>query len=200
MTVVCVTPEGCVCVCGAVVVVPAGLEVEVTRIVFVCPAAGVVPGAGAGLVVPALDVPAAGLVGMYVVVLAGTVVGLGGTGFPLTTASIRPDTCSTESRTEFNLSTLLLILSMLIFWNHFFLAGAAAASGAGVGAGTVAFGVGRGVFAAGWGVGDAACFAAGTEPVTTGLGTPVAGWVEDGVLGFEAGTGAFTTGLGDPAC
>jgi len=77
---------------------------------------------------------------------------------------------------------------MLIFWNHFFLAGGAAASGAGVGAGTMALGVGRGVFAA------------GTEPVTTGLGAPVAGWVEDCVLGFEAGTGAFTTGLGVPAC
>jgi hypothetical protein len=163
------------------------LEVEVSRIVFVCPAAGVVPGAGAGLV-PALEVPATGLVGTDVVVLAGTVVGLGGTGFPLAMASIRPDTCSTESRTEFNLSTLLLILSMLIFWNHFFLAGVAAASGAGVGAGTVALGAGRGVFAP------------GTEAVTTGLGTPAAGWFEDGVLGFEAGTGAFTTGLGVPAC
>ena len=175
------------------------MEVEVSRIVFVCPAAGVVPGAGAGLV-PALDVPAAGLVGTDVVVLAGTVVGLRGIGFPLTIASTRPDTCSTESRTEFNLSTLLLILSMLIFWNHFFLAGGAAASGAGVGAGTMALGVGRGVFAAGWGVGGATCFAAGTEAVTMGLGTTAADWFEDGVLGFEAGTGAFTTGLGVPAC
>jgi hypothetical protein len=201
-TVVCVTPEGCVCfcVCGAVVVVPAGLEVEVTRIVFVCPAAGVVPGAGAGAgLVPALDVPATGLGGTGVVVLGGTVVGLGGIGFPLTTASIRLDTCSTLSRTEFNLSTLLLILSMVIFWNHFFLAGGSAAVGAGVGAETGALGVGAVVSAAGWGIGGAACFAAGVGAVTS-LGAPVAGWVEDGVLGFEAGTGAFTTGLGAPTC
>ncbi len=61
---------------GAVVVVPAGLEVEVTRIIFIFPAAGVFPGAGAGLV-PALDVPAAGLVRTDVLVLAGTGVGLG---------------------------------------------------------------------------------------------------------------------------
>lgn len=147
---VCVTPEGCVCVCDAVVVVPAGLEVEeVTRIVFVCPAASVVPRARArARLVLALDVLATGLGGTGVVVLGGTVVGLGGIGFPLTMASIRLDTCSTLSRTEFNLSTLLLILStlllilsMVIFWNHFFLAGGSAAAEAGVGAETGALGV-----------------------------------------------------------
>jgi hypothetical protein len=69
-------------------------------------------------------------------------------GFPLTTASIRVETCSIESRAELSLSTLWPSFSY-----HFFFAGTApgAAAGgvaeAGNADGVLGFALGRGAFA-----------------------------------------------------
>jgi hypothetical protein len=178
-------------VCGAAGEVPAGFAFEDTRIVFVCPAAGAVPGT---------EVGAAGLVPTEVEVFAGAVAGLGGTGFPFTAASIRFDTCSTESRTEFSLSTLSPIFSY-----HFFFAGGAAAAGvdAGVALGRTVVEVGTvDGLAVGFvavRVGFAAGFAAGVEAFMIGLGAGAAGWAPDEGVGFAGGTGAFIIGFVVPA-
>lgn len=84
------------------------MGVEDTGTVFTWLAAAVVPGTGAVVLVAATVVFAAAGVGGFTGVEAA---GLGGTGFPLIAASIRFDTCSTPSRTEFNLSTLSEIFS-----------------------------------------------------------------------------------------
>jgi hypothetical protein len=189
-------------VCGAAVEVPAGFAFEDTRIVFVCPAAGAVPGT--------TEVGAAGLAATEVEAFAGALAGLAGTDFPFTAASIRFDTFSTESRTEFSLSTLSLISSY-----HFFFA--AGATAAGVDAGVVEVALGMAVvevgtvdglavgfvaarvgFATGFAEDGWVGFAAGVEAFTIGLGATVAGWTPDGV-GFEVETGAFTRGLVIPA-